>query len=278
MSRRRRRASLAFACIAIGYLLLIGFGGCADKLLLIPSTDARNASGATSKTLPFRTGVLEIWTARSAACAGREPEAFLLEFCGNGTRAEDIASFLAKRWQKHAIEVWAVNYPGYGGSTGPAMLNSIPPASLRAYDALADIAKDRPIFTGGHSLGTAPALYVASNRKIAGLFLHNPPALRDVVMGHYGWWNLWLAAFPVSLQIPAELNSRAHAAQVHAPAIFVSGQKDGLVPPKYHRMVIDAYAGPKLVLNLPEGDHNTPPESIGKPLEEALDWLWENRL
>src|SRR5438876_5150105 len=222
MSRRPQRIWLPAKCIIAGYLLLMTCGGCADKLLLAPSTEHRDSAGASRKTIPLNNGVLEIWTARSAACANHEPQAYLLEFCGNGTRAEDIATYVAHRWDKHALEVWAVNYPGFGGSTGPAKLKLVAPASIAAYDALAAIANDRPIFAGGHSFGSATALYVAVHRKTAGLFLHNPPALRELVMGHFGWWNLWFAAFPISLQIPAELDSLSNAARVHAPAAFIS--------------------------------------------------------
>jgi len=198
----------------------------------------------------------------------------LLEFCGNGTRAEDIAAWVAHRWDAHPIEVWAVNYPGFGGSTGPAKLDSIPPAALAAYDALATRANGKPILSGGHSIGTAPALYVATKRNVAGLFLHNPPPLRQLIMQRYGWWNLWLVAAPVALQVPVELDSIANASQVRGPAVFVDGMQDGLVPSEYHRMVIDAYAGPKHVIELKDGDHNTPPESAGHATKDAVDWLW----
>src|SRR5262245_35720110 len=139
MSRRRRIPSI-LACLIVGYLLLITFGGGADKLLLIPSTDQPDSHGASRKTTPLNSGALETCIARSTARDGREPEAFLLEFCGNGTRAEDIASYVAHRWDKHPIEVWAVNYPGFGGSTGLAKLDLLAPAGLSAYDALCTVA------------------------------------------------------------------------------------------------------------------------------------------
>jgi pimeloyl-ACP methyl ester carboxylesterase len=271
------RVWFAGKCLIAGYLLLMTFGGCADKLLLVPSTDHRESAGASRKTIPLNNGVLEIWTARSAACANHQPEAYLLEFCGNGTRAEDIASYVAHRWDKHAVEVWAVNYPGFGGSTGPAKLASIAPATLAAYDSLAARAKNKPIFTGGHSFGTAASLHVAAHRNTAGLVLHTPPALRELVMGHFGWWNLWLAALPISLQIPAELDSLANAAHVNAPAVFVSALKDDWVPPRYHRMVIGAYAGPKRVIELNTGDHNSSLDAEKLAVGEAIEWLWNAR-
>lgn len=62
------------------------------------------------------------------------------------------------------------------------------------------------------------------------------------------------------MSIPCELDSLANARRCKAPAVFVSAGGDELVPPKYHRMVIDAYAGPKQVIVLKDAGHNTPPD------------------
>src|SRR5204862_540814 len=104
------------------------------------------------------------------------------------------------------------------------------------------LAASLVLVTFGGLAGRLP-LYPVTHPR-AGLFLHNPPALRSLLLGHYGWWNLWLAAGPVALQIPDELDSVANAAHVRAPAVVVSGQKDDYVPPVYHRKVIAALAGP----------------------------------
>jgi pimeloyl-ACP methyl ester carboxylesterase len=275
LRRWARRALPVLASLSLA-LPLIGWG-CADRLLLLPSTRAIDPAGAERQTIPFDGGVLECWVARSPGAsreAGAEPRAYLVEFCGNATRAETIASFVAKRWGERSIEVWAMNYPGFGGSTGPTRLKSIAPAALAAYDAVRARAGDRPILAGAHSFGTSAALYVAAQRPVTGLFLHNPPALRQTILGAYGWWNLWLVAGPVALQVPGELDSIANARQVHAPAVIVTAGKDRNVPPRYHRMVIDALAGPKRVIELRNANHHEPPESSPDALGEALDWLW----
>jgi hypothetical protein len=256
MSRPYRRLWRG-ALVTLALILAAGWGvgiGCADRLVLAPSTNHRDAGEAAELRVPFDGGELQIWTARSPGVGVGEPRAFLLEFCGNGTRAEDIAAYLAKRWGDRPIEVWAVNYPGYGGSTGPPRLRTISPAALAAYDALAQRANARPIIIGGHSLGTAAALDVAAHRAVASVFLHNPPVLRSLILGEYGWWNLWLIATPVSMQIPSALDSVANAKTSRAPAVVVNALGDTFVPPKYHRMVIDAYAGPKHVMTLPRGE------------------------
>jgi pimeloyl-ACP methyl ester carboxylesterase len=95
-------------------------------------------------------------------------------------------------------------------------------------------------------------------------------------MGRYGWWNLWLAAVPVSLGVPAELDSITNAAASRAPALFFSADSDSLVPPAYQRRVIDAYAGPKHVVNVPGANHDTPAsQATPEGWRTGLEWLWE---
>jgi len=110
------------------------------------------------------------------------------------------------------------------------------------------------------SLGTAAALYVAANRPCGGLVLANPPPLQNLILREFGWWNLWLLAGPVAIGVPSELNSLKNAPHCMAPAIFISSERDEVVPPKYHRKVIDAYGGPKQVIVLHGAGHNDPPE------------------
>ncbi len=218
---------------------------------------------------------IEVLTARSRGAVSREPMAFVLEFCGNATRAEQITRYVADRWGVRPVEVWVMNYPGYGQSAGPAKLSAIPPAALATYDVLAQRAKGRPIFLAGNSMGTTAALYVAAERPAAGLVLQSPPPLQRLILQHYGWWNLWLLAGPVALQVPGELNSIHNAPRVRAPAVFLLPSRDSLVPSLYQRMVADAYGGEKQLLVLEDADHNS--GITGKDerrLQQALDWLW----
>src|SRR3954447_11140754 len=255
-SRRRR---VAVVLVLLAYSLLMGLGGCADYFILYPTTGAYRVAGTERRevAVPGRLPV-GVWTARSSGAAAREPQAFVLEFVGNASRGEAMADMVAREWGERPVEAWAVNYPGYGGSPGPARLKAIPPAALAAYDALAAKANGKPIFLLGQSLGTAAALHVAAHRPAAGLVLTNPPPLRNLIFFRHGWWNLWLLATPVALSVPSELDSIANAKRSTAPAIFVLAGKDTVVPPKYQAKVFDAYAGPKQAIRVPEADHNDP--------------------
>ncbi|HLL89285.1 MAG TPA: hypothetical protein VK324_08270, partial [Tepidisphaeraceae bacterium] len=75
--RRRRRATI-LAGLAVAYALLMAFGGCADNLILFPSTAPTHAYKARRHAVPFDGGQLEIWVGRSPGAAGREPAAFML--------------------------------------------------------------------------------------------------------------------------------------------------------------------------------------------------------
>ena len=259
-----------------GFCVLVAmFFNLPDQLLLFPSTQAINPHGATRKTVAFENGEVELWTARSHLAQQRgHAEIYVLRFYGNADRAERWVAAEAEMWNERAIEIWGMNYPGFGGSTGPARLKRIAPAATAAFDALQDEAGQRHIVLFGASIGTAPALHIAAHRPVAGLILHNPPALRQLIRGQYGWWNLWILAGPVAAQIPSDLDSIANARAVHVPAIFLLAEQDEIVAPRFQHLVVDAYAGEKRVIALRGAHHNNPIEGAGlADLYKALDWL-----
>jgi pimeloyl-ACP methyl ester carboxylesterase len=269
-----RRGSITLVMASL-YISVILFGQIPDHLILFPTTAPLDAHGAVRKVLPFQNGELELWTAKSRlARQNGQPEIYVLRFYGNADRADRWVAAEAEAWNNRAVEIWGMNYPGFGRSTGPARLNRIAPAALTAFDALRSNAGERPTVLFGASIGSAPALYVATRRSVAGLILHNPPALREIILRQFGWWNLWLLAGPVAWQIPRDLDSIANSKSVHIPAIFLLAEQDEIVPPRYQRLVVDAYAGEKRVITLRGAHHNTPIQGAGlADLYNALDWL-----
>src|SRR5262245_31527487 len=141
------------------------FGHLPDHLILFPTTAPISSGGAVRKTIPFETGDLEVWTAQSrrAQQQGRA-DVFILRFYGNADRADRWAAIEAEMWNDRAVEIWGMNYPGFGGSTGPARLARIGPAGVAAFDALRREAADAPIVVYGASIGVTAALHVAASR------------------------------------------------------------------------------------------------------------------
>jgi pimeloyl-ACP methyl ester carboxylesterase len=270
-----RLRSVALAAVGLAYFAVILFAHLPDHLILFPTTRAIEAHGAVRQMIPFQNGELELWTAKSQlARRNGAPDVHILRFYGNADRAERWTAEEGEMWNNRAVEIWGMNYPGFGGSTGPAKLARIGPAALTAFDALHEQAGDHPIVVFGASLGATAALHIAANRPVAGLILHNPPALREMILRQFGWWNLWLLAGPIALQVPRDLDSIANAKTIHAPVIFLLAERDEVVAPRFHRLVVDAYAGEKRVITLRGAYHNSPIEGAAlADLHGALDWL-----
>jgi uncharacterized protein len=238
-------AILVFVVVAVG-------AGCADRFILPPVPRDVTHDGSQRWTFRSGDGDVECFVARSPGAATTQPAAYVLRFTGDAAGA---AKFTASRWQHRPIEAWVVNYPGYGGSTGPRTMPELSSVALAAFDELKRVAGDRPIIVDGFSLGTTPALCVAARRPVAGVILQNPPPLKQLVLGQHGWWNLWLLAGPVASSVPEELDSIANARQCKAPAIFLVAQQDEVIPPLYQHKIIDAYMGMRMTIPL-EGAHH----------------------
>src|SRR6266487_1665693 len=269
-----RKTRIVLAIVA-AYLILILFGHLPDHLILFPTKAPIDAGEAARKMVPFQNGELEVWTAKSyRAKQQASADIYVLRFYGNADRADRWVAAEAEEWNGRAVEIWGMNYPGFGRSTGPARLSRIGPAAIAAFDELKRHAAGRPIVLYGASLGSAAALHVAGQRPVAGLILHNPLPLRQMILRRFGWWNLWLLAGPIALQIPRDLDSISNAKAIQTPAIFLLAEKDEIVPPRYHRLVVDAYAGQKRVVTLRDAYHNTPVEGAGLvDFYNALEWL-----
>jgi uncharacterized protein len=245
----------------------------ADRLILRPSRHPLDVAGKTRRAIPFAGGTLECWTHRTGA-AEREPDVFVLKYPGAGGRAERATDHPLGGWPDWCGEIWAVNPPGYGGSPGPATLQTLVAVARAAWEEVQRAAAGRPILVAGSSLGAAAALAAAAHGPVAGLLLRNPPPMREVVRGRFGgrgwrWFTEWIAR-----QIPEPLSAIANARQATAPAVFVVSGRDRTVPPHYQQLIIDAYAGEKQVLRLAEADHHSPLTAVEqREYQTLLGWL-----
>jgi pimeloyl-ACP methyl ester carboxylesterase len=255
---------------------VVSFGCDANTQVLCWSHETLDPGIARQHLLKVEGRQVECWVARSPAASQHGPEGYVLFFVGQGDRADRYLSDEAGWWPQ-PVEIWGMNYPGSGGSEGPAEITRVGPDALAVYDTVRKIAGDHPIFVEGGSLGTTVALCVAAARPVGGVILLNPPPLRQLIIGEYSWWNLGLISHYIANQIPADLDSIANASRATAPAVILSAGSDETVPPKYQRMVIDAYAGPKRIVEMPNRGHEDDlTEDAAKQLAAGKDWLWQS--
>ena len=96
-----------------------------------------------------------------------------------------------------------------------------------------------------------------------------------MIVGRHGWWNLTVGARLIARQVPEELCCTGNAQLASAPLVYAMSGKDRMVPIKYQQRIIDAYAGEKKLLILPNADHATPMiEDEVNAYRELLNWLW----
>lgn len=253
-------------------------GGCPSAYLLPPNHEKVDTPDAVRRVVSVEGRNVECWVARSPGAHATEPRALVLFFVGKGDRADRWVNAVAGGWADKPVEVWGMNYPGSGGSEGAADPAKVGPDALGVYDAMVSAAGGRPIFIHAGSFGTAAALCVGARRPtVAGLVLQNPPPLRQLILGRYGWWNLWLFAGPVAMQVPEDLDSIENARRAKSRAVFILAGHDNVVPAEYQRKVVDAYAGEKQVVEMPWAGHDDPlPKEAAEAFARDLEWLWRS--
>lgn len=170
---------------------------------------------------------------------------FIISFHGN---AEDIFSakiFADALFKKTSMNVVLVEYPGYSVFKGDADADIILQNTEIVYDFIKTKfnLEDKNIFIFGRSIGTSPAIYLASKRKPNALFVISSfTSIRAVADNLVG---------PLKYLLKERFNSKEYIKNVTCPILFVHGQSDPLIPYKETNILKDICKCPYEV-NLPE--------------------------
>ena len=247
------------------------FSWLADRLILRPTRD-HIACKSELRWIDWHSGRFEARVHRSQP--EKELDLLVLKFPGTGGRAERSNDHPADCWADLAMEVWAINPPGYGSSPGRASMRHKTAIAEAAWNAVQQVAYGRPVLVTGNSLGSMSALYLAANFPVAGVLIRNPVPLKELILAQHG-----RMARIITRHIPAQLCPIQNAASAEAPAVFLSSSKDQVVPPNFHTQVIEAYDGDCSVLRLADADHADllTEDEIPKYLQ-LLAWLRDQLL
>ncbi|QLA14453.1 alpha/beta hydrolase [Desulfolutivibrio sulfodismutans] len=176
------------------------------------------------------------------------PAPILLYFQGN---AEEAASFfLWSPTELPRFTLAAVNYRGYGASTGKATEARVKADALAVYDALATRFPGAPIAVMGRSIGTGVAAHVAARRPVEAVVLVTPyDSILSVGQAAH-------PLLPVKLLLRQPFDVLSDAAQVKAPTLFLTASNDTLIPESHATALAAVWAGPKDFRRL-AGGHNS---------------------
>ncbi len=168
-----------------------------------------------------------------------------------GGNADEVSWLLAHAHRFPAYAFLLMNYRGYGRSEGVPRQDRLFADALLAFDAIAarpEIDRQR-IVVWGRSLGTGVATHVATQRSVAGVMLVSPydsmRALADRHMPYLGWL------------LTQPFDSLSLVPRVKVPLLALAAVQDTLVPIDHTQRLVSAWGGPKRLVVLREGDHNS---------------------
>jgi uncharacterized protein len=172
----------------------------------------------------------------------------VLYFHGNMRNVERYAPF-TEPFTRSGYEVWMVDYPGYGKSTGKRSEQVLYQDALFVYQHAVGEEQPSHIIIYGRSIGTGVASYLAAHRPCRQLVLETPYYNIDALARHYfpiyPVMPLTKYSFPINRCLP----------RVPAPVTLLHGTDDEIVP--YRHSVRLKKENPKITLiTVPKGKHN----------------------
>ncbi len=173
----------------------------------------------------------------------------VLYFGGN---AEEVSWMIPDAATRVPGVAWLlVSYRGYGGSEGSPSETTISADALQWYDYAAQELKAKDIYVFGRSLGSGPAVLIASERRVAGAVLVTPfDSLVEVAKRHYPF-------LPVRLMLRHQFDSIDRAPKIAAPLLCLAAARDEVIPSAHARKLYDAWGGEKRWIELEGAGHNS---------------------
>jgi uncharacterized protein len=188
------------------------------------------------------------FTVTDSVCKG-----VVLYFHGNRKNIERYAPF-ATNFTRNHYEVWMIDYPGFGKSTGKRTESIMYEDAATLYKmARARFSKDS-IIIYGKSIGTGVAAQLASIRDCKRVILETPYYSIDALMKHYAFM------YPVSWLAKYHFPTYSYFKKIEAPITLFHGTNDEVIPYKQARKLANENPGVDLV-NIEKGKHNNLNES-----------------
>ena len=178
----------------------------------------------------------------------REGRPVVLYFQGNGgglsLRVPRFAALV-----NDGIGLIAVNYRGYGGSSGSPSEDGLIADARAAYDFATARYEAKRVVPWGESLGSGVAIALAAERPIGRVVLEAPfTSAADVGAGAYPF-------VPVRWLMKDQFRSDERIARVSAPVLVMHGERDRVVPIRLGEKLFELARGSKRFVRYPQAGH-----------------------
>ena len=174
----------------------------------------------------------------------------VLYFHGNRENINRYAKY-APSFTRQGYEVWMMDYPGFGKSTGKRSERIIYEDAIFLYKLAIRQVSLEHIVIYGKSLGTGVAAQLASVRDCRRLILETPYYSIAALGHHY---------FPIYPAFPRySFPTHLFLEQVHAPVTIFHGTSDQVIPYRQANWLAKEHDGTELI-TIEKGRHNNLPE------------------
>lgn len=270
-----RKIILIVLGILAAYLLLLSMldGFVRQSIYPAPSVRVPPAPAPLEEVgLDLATGErIVAWAhADPALPAGRPAVVFLH---GNGENLATMSmSGTFDELARLRVAWMAIDYPGYGRSTGDPSEKGVMAGADAAVSWLRERHPGRPLVLCGWSLGAAAAIGTAARyseqaEHVRGLIALSPwTSLSDVGRLHF-------PGFMVQSMLKERYDSRAAAQKVRMPALVIHGEIDNLIPATQGKEIAAALSG--RWVPVPSTGHNDllARDEVWMEMERFLDGL-----
>ncbi len=243
-----RRLGLTIA--ALFTLAVLGCTTFQRKMIYVPrheSTATLDAAAQAHGIERWKNSVGENIGWRKAA-RHQPAKGQLLVTHGNGGCAIDRFDFAGPLSESGTLDIFILEYPGYGDRAGSPCEQEFFKAAAEAFRAL---PPNTPTYLLAESLGTGVAAYLAGkySNAVAGVLLVAPyNRLIDVAQHH-------VKILPASWILTDRFPSDDYLRNYRGPVGILVGGRDQVVPAKFGRRLYEGYSGPKRLWEVPTGSH-----------------------
>src|SRR5580692_804679 len=147
------------------------------------------------------------------------------------------------------IGIVAVEYRGYGGSSGSPSERGLIADAEAGYAFAAARYPAQQIVLWGESLGTGVAVALAAEKPVGRVILE-APFTSAVAVGAKHYWYV-----PVRLLMTDQFRSDTHIGKITAPLLILHGVKDQTVPYAMGEHLFDLANKPKHIVRFLDGGH-----------------------
>ncbi|HEX3551688.1 MAG TPA: alpha/beta hydrolase [Thermoanaerobaculia bacterium] len=184
----------------------------------------------------------------------------VLFFHGNGENLETLRrSGFYDELRLLGVPFLAVDFPGYGRSTGTPSEEGLMATGDAAVAWARELQAGRPVVACGWSLGAAVAIGAAARHPegVNALIALSPwTTLAEVAVGIF-------PEFAVKAMLRERYDSRAAAREVRVPALVIHGELDDLIPVEQGKEIAAVLGGPARWVPVPRTGHN---DLLGRPV------------